>query len=138
MYDILKQIALDNNWVFDYGRADFQNLYNDEPLLNAVHLFLDPVTRSIEKNESGETEALIYSGSFMLLLSSSIDVVDYNFKYENHIEPLLGAIGSDIIQNSLKCNNSINIDAWETTEIINIFDYNLDGIVVTYKVREVL
>ena len=38
-----------------------------------------------------------------------------------------------IIENELICNQEATLGQWEITEVINIFDYNFDGILVTYK-----
>ena len=66
MYDLLKNIAETNEWVFQYSPADYQNLY-DEMTIDKVHLFIDPITIDIKFTDSGN-EIYTYSGKMMLLV----------------------------------------------------------------------
>lgn len=133
MYEILKALATAESWVFTYGRTDFQNLFEASEQKNVSHLFLDPVKIRDIDNDSGVTEQKVYSGSFMILLSSVIDEKDYDTRYQNYIKPI---VSGDLvtIKEELVCNQEAKVDVWETTEVINIFDYNFDGIIVTYQI----
>ncbi len=78
MYEFLNNMALLNDWVFEYSRADYQNLY-DEMDNGKIHLFVDPIVIDSSFSDSGN-ETKTYSGKFMLLLSSDVDE-DYSTKY---------------------------------------------------------
>jgi hypothetical protein len=131
IYTEFKQTAEDNNWVFIYARKDFQNLFNEIEDKEKIYLFLDPIQRSQEFDEYGSEETVNYSGTFMLLKSSDFDE-GYQERYEDDIRPLINAeLGK--LTKSLACTD-LTINSWNTTEIVNIFDYNLDGIVVKFTI----
>lgn len=132
MYEILKALAAASGWVFEYGRRDFQNLHDAAEQKEVSHLFLDPVQISKNRSDSGQVESITYSGNFMLLYSSDIDEESYEYRYENYIKPILeGQIG--VIENDLVCVQEATIEQWQIVEVINMFDYNLDGVIVTYR-----
>jgi hypothetical protein len=133
MKEILEAFATALNWFFEYGRADFQNLADIAEQKDVSHLFLDPVKLIKNRNDSGVVESMGYSGSFMLLYSSDIDEKSYNIRYENYIKPIIdGQVV--LIEDELICNKEATLVQWEITELINIFDYNFDGVLVAYKV----
>ena len=129
----MKAIAAANSWVFDYGRSDFQNLFNAAEQKLKSHLFLDPVKIGKNRNDTGGVEAMVYSGSFMLLYSSDLDEVSYSDRYEKYIKPIV-MTQIELIETDLICTQQANIEQWEIVEVINMFDYNLDGIIVTYRI----
>jgi hypothetical protein len=133
MYEILKALAAVENWVFEYGRTDFQNLYNGLDNKNVSHLFLDPPERSKKRNDSGVVESIVYSGNFMLLYSSDIDETSYEYRYTNYIKPILDSQIA-IIEEDLICEHEATLEEWKELEVINMFDQNLDGVLVTYRV----
>lgn len=134
MYNTLKNIATINNWIFTYARHDYQNLVNDVDNTDKIYLFLDPVQTSNEFDEYGDLQAISYSGSFLLLKSSEFDE-GYEERYISHIKPLIDSALKSITD-SLSCT-SVGIQSWNTTEVINLFDMNMDGIVVKYTVLDV-
>ncbi|PWB24649.1 hypothetical protein [Flavobacterium sp. HTF] len=129
MYDFLKSIAIDNDWVFKYAPSDYQNLYS-ESTVDKVHLFIDPITIESRFSDSG-VEVQTFSGYFMLLFSSDVDE-DYTTKYETYIKPLI-TTGTQVIKDSLLCAD-IQVNKFQLTEVINRFDFNLDGILVNYNI----
>lgn len=133
MYEILKAIATAQSWVFTYGRHDFQNLFKANEQKNVSHLFLDPVKVRDIDNDSGVTEQKVHSGSFMILFSSDIDEEDYEARYIKYIKPIMTG-DLQIIKDEIRCNYEASFDLWEITEVINIFDYNFDGVICTYQV----
>lgn len=134
MYDLLKAIATANSYNFVYGRSDFQNLADDMDT-GLVYIFLDPVATDKVYDDFNRVEAKTYSGAFTLLVSSDIDKGDYEQRYIDEIKPLIdGALV--VIEDALKCGGSINFNTWRELEVINLFDYNLDGLSITYNVTE--
>ncbi|MDG3581759.1 hypothetical protein [Galbibacter pacificus] len=139
MYDLLKNIAQINNWEFIYGRQDYQNvedMYNEIDD-NKVNLFLDSVVIDTSFSESG-VESNTYSGRFLLLLSSDVDELydgDESSKYQSYIKPLIDNHLTKI-KTILSCGDYA-INTFRTTEVINLFDGNYDGIIVNYNVSEI-
>lgn len=132
MYDILKAIAAANNWVFEYGRRDFHNLHEGSEKATP-YIFLDPVQIDEIDNEAGDLDSRKYTGAFMLLYSSKFDRENYTVRYEDYIKPMLDT-QLNIIKDVLRCDENIKIETWQLTEVINIFDYNFDGVIVSYVV----
>lgn len=130
MYDFLKNFANANNYYFEYSRADYQNLY-DGMEINKIHLFADPITIDSTFSDSG-VETKTYTGKVMLLVSSDIDE-DYKTKYESHIKPLISE-STAIIKQSILCDDNMEINKFQTIEIINLFDVNLDGVLINYSI----
>tara|TARA_R110000824_G_scaffold234004_4_gene422445 strand:- start:1708 stop:2118 length:411 start_codon:yes stop_codon:yes gene_type:complete len=134
MYTLLKTIATAESYEFMYARRDFQNLLTTIPT-GQTHLILDPVEITETFDEFNVVTGKQYSGQFLLVVSSDIDKGDYEDRYIDEIQPLLtGAI--ETIKSSLKCTGSVDIQLWRTVEVINMFDYNVDGISVTFQVLE--
>lgn len=128
MYDFLKDLATTNDWVFEYSRTDYQNLFS-ELQIDKVHLFVDPITIDSTFSDTGfETKS--YSGKMMLLLSSDVDEA-YENKYQDYIKPLLTTT-LNTVKSSLVCEATIN--KFQSTEVINLFDQNLDGLLITYNI----
>ncbi len=65
MKERLEALALAQRWVFEYGRPDFNNLFEASEQKNVSHLFLDPVEIVKNRNDSGQVESISYSGRFM-------------------------------------------------------------------------
>ena len=134
MYTLLKDTSTARSFEFMYARRDFQNLLDSLPT-GQTHLILDPVEITENFTEYNEVDTKQYTGQFMILVSSDIDKETYEQRYIDEIQPLLvGALA--LIKDDLKCNGSIQIENWRTIELINMFDYNVDGISVTYTVLQ--
>ena len=103
MYEILKALAAANNWVFEYGRQDFNNLFEATEQKNVSHIFLDPVEIEEKDNDSGISEKQIHSGSFMILYSSDIDKKSYEDRYQDYIKPILTG-DLEIIKKEIRCS----------------------------------
>lgn len=129
LYDFLKNVATANNWYFEYSRSDYQNLY-DGMEISKIHLFADPITIDTVFTDSGN-EIKTYTGKVMLLVSSDVDET-YKTKYESHIKPLI-TNSTQIIKQSILCEDTIEINKFQTIEIINLFDVNLDGVLINYS-----
>ena len=132
MYEALKAIAAAYGWPFEYGRSDFQNLFKEVEQKSVSHLFLDPVQVEDIDNDLGVTEQQIQSGSFMLVYSSDIDEIDYDTRYQQYIKPVL--IGDmETLKHEIRCGHNVTFGKWQTVEVINMFDYNFDGVLCTFQ-----
>ena len=142
--DILREITeTDLSWNFTYGRSDFQNLIEadseDDP---KTFFFLDPVSReplfSPEGGSLGQTD---FEGNFMILSKSELDQVYDN---QQEVDPTMGKYKSNIkpkidtmlttFKAKLFCKN-LQVMRMRTTDVINVFDDNFDGILVSFKFR---
>jgi hypothetical protein len=131
MYDILKEIADNNGWGFFYGRRDFQNLQNEVENTRKIYCFLDPVIIDHNYNEYGELESSTHSGTMMMVKSSPLDE-DYEDKYRERIM-LMKSYELIRLTDALSCND-ITINNFRTTEVINLFDYGYDGLIINYSI----
>lgn len=132
MYEILQAICTAEAWPFVYARKDFQNLFDEIEKKQVPHLFLDPVIIEDVENDMNVVEAKVFSGDFMILVSSDIDE-EYNARYQNHIKPLIDSAIVKI-KDSIRCGHKVTFNTWRTVEVINAFDYNFDGLIVSYNV----
>jgi hypothetical protein len=129
LYDFLKNVSTDNDFVFEYSRSDYQNLY-DGMDNGKVHLFVDPITIDSSFSDSGH-ETKTYTGKYMLLVSSDVDE-EYKDKFESNIRPLI-TNSNQLIKDSILCSE-YQINKFQTMEVINLFDFNLDGVLVNYSI----
>ena len=130
MYNFLKNFAELNLYIFEYSRSDYQNLFDDMEY-EKIHLFVDPITTDSSFSASG-FEVETYTGKMMLLISSDVDET-YLEKYNDNIKPLInGALAT--LKQTLICSD-FEVIKFQTTEVINLFDTNLDGVLITYSVR---
>jgi hypothetical protein len=142
--DILREITeTDLSWKFTYGRSDFQNLMEaDSENDTSTFFFLDPVSRdplfSPTGGSLGQTD---FEGTFMILSKSELDETYDNQKetdpslgkYKKNIKPKIESLLSNF-KSKLFCNN-IQILRMKSTDVINIFDDNFDGILVSFKFK---
>lgn len=136
MKNVFKTIAESNGWAFRYGRSDFNNLY-DEIDDGTVVMFLDPLTSNEVLGERGNTESINWSGSFLLCMDSSINEGDYETRYDKYIDPLTrGAV--EQFKNDVRCLSDFTITSFRTTEIINSFDFNVDGKSVAFTIEQLI
>lgn len=130
----LETIAVVNGFEFVHARRDYQNLmaatqFVEDGLegleVGETVLFLDPV--SIKTVKDGK----LYSGNFMIITKSDLDD-SYESKREKYIEPLKVIL--DKAYRSLSgCQFDIN--DWTSIEVINVFDFNGDGMSVRFNVK---
>lgn len=133
MKEILEAIALANNFPFEYSRHDYRNLFDEIEQENISHIFLDPVKITDNDNDEGVTESKTYEGFFLVVFSSSIDEGDYEARFDKYIKPI---VTGDLktIKHEIRCGNKTTFNIWRYTEVINMLDYNFDGLMVDYNV----
>ena len=130
----LKELALANGWRFKYARRDYANLIDATAFISdemrdtgagETVLFLDPVVRK------SEDIGMRYTGNFMVLVSSDLDD-DYDTRTEKYIDPLITKVMKEMKQ-KLRC--TYDIDEWRSIEVINVFDFNADGLSVSFNLK---
>ncbi len=130
----LKELALANGWRFKYARRDYQNLIDATKFISdemkdagngETVLFLDPVVRKTENL------GVRYTGNFMVLKSSNLDE-NYEDRTEINIDPIVNQVMTVMVQ-KLKC--IYDVDNWTSIEVINVFDFNADGLSVNFNLK---
>lgn len=132
--DALENIATSNGWGFEYARRDYQNLIDATNFVaDAIEgygvgetiLVLDPAQRS------GKANNVVYAGNFMVLTKSDLNDT-YEGKFEKYIQPLI-----DIVHGSMeqKLNCDFDVNQWKSIEVINVFDFNADGLSVSFNLK---
>lgn len=130
----LKELALANGWRFKYARRDYQNLIDATQFISdemkdagngETVLFLDPVVRKTENL------GVRYTGNFMVLKSSNLDE-NYEDRTEINIDPIVNQVMTVMVQ-KLKC--IYDVDNWTSIEVINVFDFNADGLSVNFNLK---
>ena len=131
----LKQLAEKRGWRFVYARRDYQNLHDvthfiedemQEAGLGETVLFLDPIVR--KREGVGEIR---HTGNFMVLTSSDLDD-SYDHRTEKYIDPLIAEVMNEV-PNELRCD--FDIDDWTGIELINVFDFNADGLSIRFNLK---
>lgn len=152
MKEIFENIASANGWKFDYGRQDFHNLMDDEALnqdeTKRYYLFCDPIESNQMFSRSGlPMNQIEYTGKMMLLVVSDLDqtydtqldTAKESGKHEMHIRPMLVKGGPiDLLLNDLICDYDVEIQTWRLTEVVNMLDNNMDGLIINYKLKRYL
>lgn len=133
MYELLKLISENKDWVFQYGRRDFANLYDEMPN-GKIHIFLDPVRLENNFDDFDALDNIEYTGTFMLVVSSEFNQ-DYITKYVDNIKPLIDGAGKELLD-TIACDPDYSISQWSALEVINILDYGFDGLLITYNVSK--
>lgn len=130
----LENYATSQGWRYEYARRDYQNLIDATDFVaDAIEgygvgetiMIVDPIRRASENSSAS------YRGSFMVLTKSDLDD-DYASRKTKYIDPLLDVILKDM-KGLMLCNFDIN--QWEAIELINMLDWNADGLMVTFNLR---
>ena len=127
MFEFLKNLATENEWHFEYGRQDYQNLAQLSG--DTVGLFVDPIVIDSRFSDSGN-ESQSFSGKLMFLINSDVD----DFYQEKYVE-IKTKISNELqkLKDGLACSE-YQINSFRTMEVINLFDQNYDGWLVNYNV----
>lgn len=136
MYDIIKTICTTNNWVFTYAKKEFSNLFDEDIQVGNLtpSVFLDPVQITETFDDDNNVDTTNYAGSFMVLTSSDIDEIDYDIRYQTYIKPIIDTTLSTI-KSAIQCDGKYTFESWRSVEVINAFDFNSDGVIITYSIN---
>ena len=138
LVEVLEQQATTLGWTFSYGNKANQNLMESDLVADRIYLLLDPVRRLRAFSEFGGTGTSTFTGSFLLLVKSTIDQEYYEGqgteagKYKENIKPLLQ---TEIpkLEDVLNCD-AYQINEWSIVDVVDILDFNADGIIVTFNI----
>jgi hypothetical protein len=137
--DFFKEVCEINSWYFDYGVRSYLNLNDlpaDNELPDNIYFLCDPVTIIDNRNEeTGVVEDTRYSGSFFFCVKSHLDQKYKDEKFENNIKPLKEKLDK-LVDNHIGSCGDYSVTTWKLTEIINVFDTNVDGYLVEFEIKE--
>jgi hypothetical protein len=124
---------------FAYGKDGWQNMADHAD--DADQDFADRQKyckllwkdRTPTLNEFGAEEKEVFDGEMVLLVRSRISDPDYRHKYDTHIKGL-EAIAKQF-QNEFSDCDGLTVKYWKETEVSNMYDTNMDGLKVTFKIE---
>lgn len=137
----LQGYCVANDISYHYGRKASLNLLQSDTLEDKIYMLHEASPRRANMNTTKTNiESFTFIGKFFLMVKSTIDMPYFNekqvndstSKYTTNIEPLLNLFQS--IGNSFGCTD-FEVEQWEAIDVVNVFDANKDGILVTYTVK---
>jgi hypothetical protein len=132
----LKALATAQGWAFVNAPRSYQNLQDIANFIadtmegvgvGETFLFLDPVIRAKKTSEY-----IDYSGNFMVLTKSDLDETTYADRKTKYIDPVIDILYGTFY-NKLRCDFSIS--DWRSIEVINVFDFNGDGVSMKFTLK---
>lgn len=126
-----KDIAEAKGFVFNYGSDDWQNLQDLAPGTQAFLLMWKKRVKAFNAYNALASET--FSGEFILCERSDFTEKDYNYKYAEHIAGLEAEL-DDLTLEISDCDG-LFIESWEEVEVSNHLDTNVDGLKVTFRIR---
>ena len=135
LVEVLENYATSYGWQFSYGNKANQNLLQSDLIADKIYLLLDPLNRKRKFSEFGGTGKVIFTGSFLLVVKSTIDLTyhgqgDAQGKYLKNIKPLLQT-SLPLLEDDLNCS-AYEIENWDIIDVVDAFDVNTDGIIVKF------
>lgn len=139
--DYIEQEVEKLGWVFSYGNKANQNLLLSDIVDDRTYFLLDIVKEDEGVSEYGGQGAIVYSGTFLILVKSDIDNVYHAQKgqdkslgrYNKNIKPLKTAL--NLFKDVIDCSE-YERQSWSKLEVINELDVNFDGLIITYKLKK--
>ena len=131
-----EEIATAEGWGFIHARRDFQNLMDAAAFVadsvegygpGETVMVLDPIKRRALKDGAG----ILYSGHVMILTKSDFDGT-YDEKYNLNVAPLINKVMKELPAR-LRC--IYDVEDWSVIEVINVFDFNADGLSVSFNLK---
>lgn len=157
--EVFEKYCNELGWRLSYGNQANQNLLQSD-LTNDIYMLLDPVKRIKAFSEFGGSGYKSFEGSFLLVVKSNLDQTYYNQteeeKYKNRVDSIEGSVyeyfegfaegkyNSNIkplleielpkLEEIINCSD-YQIMNWSVLDVTDIFDANLDGIIVNFNLK---
>lgn len=88
-----------------------------------------------KKNEYGATTERIWSGEIVLVVRSNLTDPTYQFKLDNHINPLYDE--SEKMDDYIPNCEGWTINKWDVvSEVADVYDTNFDGIKIEFEISQ--
>lgn len=160
--EVLEIHAVSLGWRFSYGNKANQNLLQSDLVDDRIYLVLDPVKRLYGSSEFGGDGEVTFTSRFFLVVKSTIDQTYHNQTNEEVFINRIKAIGGTVYENVCFANNipgkytqnikplltdslptlknlidcsKYEITNWGVLDAINVFDANLDGLIVDFTIK---
>ncbi len=142
--DILKNIATNRlNMDFAYGDKPSLNL-KDGTVNDKYCLWLLPVDNKPTINEFNRVIANSWDVALFMCIKADMDGGTpsengedyYNEKWTTSIKPLYDQQVVNQLTMSFTCMESITITNFTSKEVINLFSENMDGLYITFTIKE--
>lgn len=143
LVEILRDTTASLSWEFHYGRRDFNNLVTASSENDLKwFFFLDPISRDGIRAAGNLTGEYVNEGYFMILSKSDLDEVydsqlgvnPDNGKYRMYIKPKLEKLYKEF-EDKLNCIGNLEIKKMRVSDVINLYDENMDGILVQFAIN---
>jgi hypothetical protein len=151
--DKLKSIAQSLGFIWDYGSESWQNLNDFEDDTNKDGLLPEPLAADTEGDQQvymmllykdadkkfdafNNVISVAYSGEIILAVKSLLNQRDYNFKYEYRIKQVESKTES--VLNQITDCEGLYVESWKEVEVSNAFDTNVDGLKISFRIRNEL
>ncbi len=137
---ILQDIAEEKGYEYHYGKKASLNLLDGSLDVNKIYMLHEFTNRKSEYNSSGtKIQSIVYEGKMFLVKHSDYDLQYFQergeeetSKYVINIEPLLTEF--EAVGNVLGCSD-YEVEQWSNIDVTDALDANMDGILVSYKIR---
>ena len=122
---------------FQYGDKPSLNLYDGEDN-GGYFLWLLPVESKNIIDQYNKTIMIDWDIAFFIAKKSDIDSESdyYNHKWELNIKPIYDNGYIQTFTSSLTCGGIYTMSNVVVKEVINLFDWNMDGVYVTATISE--
>lgn len=141
--EILRSYAEGKGMIYHYGKKSTLNIIDKGNLyvadVNKIYFLHEFRQGSNELTSIGKIKSKVWNGKIFLLKNSDLDLQFYQevgqlstSKYKVNIEPLLNEF--DNFVNSFACSNMSVLES-SFVDITDAFDNNMDGILISYKIR---
>jgi len=134
--DVIKSIVQNLNMSFKYGDKPSLNLQDGE--ITGYNVWLLPVEHKSTVTQYNRVSSRIWDVAFFIFIKSDLDSGGdyYNEKWEQNIKPIYTNNYVDNIVNQLSCEERYTTSDIVVKEVINLFDWNMDGLYITMTISE--
>jgi len=143
----LKQIVAEYNapnpdtpiWKFVDGNNEWQNLgdypedQNEAWEVRKKYLLLLWKDREHQMGEYSSVNGYSFSGEMIISVRSKISDPTYNYKYETHIKNLYAE--SERLMNMASDCGGFVVKRWKDTEVVDMYDTNMDGLKISFTLE---
>lgn len=142
--DVLKNIAT-NRLAMDFAYGDKPSLNLKDGTVNDKYCFwLLPVENKPQLNDFNKVIANSWDVALFLCIKADMDggTPDengedyYNEKWTKSIKPLYDTQALNNLTKAFTCIESLTLTNLISKEVINLFDYNMDGLYITFTIKE--
>ncbi|MBE99328.1 hypothetical protein [Flavobacterium coralii] len=137
---IFETVASEKGYEYHYGKKAALNLLGGSLDADKTYLLHEFTNRKSNYNSSGTAiTGITYEGKMFLVKQSNLDQQYFqergeqdSSKYNVNIEPLLDEFKA--IGNMLACSG-YEVMQWDNIDVTDALDVNMDGILISYKVK---